>query len=184
MPTTDPLTYQCRHIFLDGHRCGSRALRHEAFCYYHHTTRKPKAVPAYTDTLSSFDFPNLEDRGAIQAAIVLVLQRIAGGCLDAKRAGLLLYGLQLASANLPKPDKYLRTPDSVEEIIEDPILGPIAPIAELPKSFGKKIEDAISARLIQRSVNLQAVADTVRGVPHVRRGGSIPRRPWGYSLQE
>ena len=33
MPTTDPLTYQCRHIFLDGHRCGSRALRGEPVSY-------------------------------------------------------------------------------------------------------------------------------------------------------
>ena len=33
--------YLCRHIFTDGHRCGSRALLHENFCYYHHAHRKP-----------------------------------------------------------------------------------------------------------------------------------------------
>jgi hypothetical protein len=26
-------SYPCRHIFADGHRCGSKSLRTEAFCY-------------------------------------------------------------------------------------------------------------------------------------------------------
>ena len=33
--------HQCRHIFTDGHRCGSVSLRNEAFCYYHHNFRQP-----------------------------------------------------------------------------------------------------------------------------------------------
>ena len=31
----------CTHIFEGGHRCASPALQREAFCYYHHPTRKP-----------------------------------------------------------------------------------------------------------------------------------------------
>ncbi len=42
---TEPKRYQCRHIFTDGHRCGSPCLRHEDFCYYHHTTRRPVQDP-------------------------------------------------------------------------------------------------------------------------------------------
>ena len=34
-----PKRYRCRHIFIDGRRCGSPSLRREPFCYYHHTTR-------------------------------------------------------------------------------------------------------------------------------------------------
>ena len=43
--TTETRQYQCRHIFTDGHRCGSICLRGEPFCYYHHTTRKPAPTP-------------------------------------------------------------------------------------------------------------------------------------------
>ena len=90
MPETTPAAapepavrhFQCRHIFADGHRCGSKCLRREPFCYYHHTTRTPKPKPdVYRDTLSTFDLPLPEDRSAIQAAIGLILQRIANGCL-------------------------------------------------------------------------------------------------------
>ena len=93
--------YQCRHIFTDGHRCGSICLRGEPFCYYHHTTRKP-APRQSLGKKSSFDLPLPEDRSAIQASIGIILQKIASNDLDPRRAGLLLYGLQIASLNLPK----------------------------------------------------------------------------------
>ena len=35
MPDTQPRRFQCRHIFTDGHRCGSPCLRGEEFCFYH-----------------------------------------------------------------------------------------------------------------------------------------------------
>jgi hypothetical protein len=42
---TKPKRYQCRHIFVDGTRCGSPCLRGEDFCYYRHTIRKPIPNP-------------------------------------------------------------------------------------------------------------------------------------------
>ena len=33
--------FQCRHVFTDGRRCGSPALRTQNFCYFHHTSRRP-----------------------------------------------------------------------------------------------------------------------------------------------
>ena len=109
-PTPNNRRYQCRHIFTDGHRCGSICLRGEPFCYYHHTTRKP--APRQTlGKKSSFDPPLPEDRSAIQASIGIILQKIASNDLDPRRAGLLLYGLQIASLNLPKqqPRRRRRT---------------------------------------------------------------------------
>ena len=35
----------CTHIFEGGHRCASPAFQREAFCYYHHPTRKPIQNP-------------------------------------------------------------------------------------------------------------------------------------------
>ena len=98
-PKAEPKRYQCRHIFTDGRRCGSPSLRHEELCYYHHTTRRPVEKPRTREP--HFDLPLPEDRSAIQSAIGQVLQRIAANEIDPKRAGLLLYGLQIASLNLP-----------------------------------------------------------------------------------
>src|SRR5215471_627462 len=135
--------YQCRHIFTAGHRCGSPALRNEDFCYYHHTTRKPapKKRP-----LAPFDLelPIPEDRAAIQQALGQILQRIASNQIDPRRAGLLLYGLQIAASILPKPEKQTKSGKSrqdespceqeqfVDEIIDHPTHGPLAPQSFLP----------------------------------------------------
>ena len=88
-----------------------------------------------------------------------VLARIATDQLDHKRSGRLLYGLFIASRNLLPPTPPRRRPhrqprlppssldsagsaaadnsnhpdDIVEELVRDSDLGPIAPIAELPR---------------------------------------------------
>ena len=91
-PVVDkPKRYQCRHIFTDGHRCGSPCLRGEELCYYHHTTRKPTTgARRRRCRRSAFDLPLPEDRSAIQSSIGQVLQRIASNDIDPRRAGLLL----------------------------------------------------------------------------------------------
>jgi hypothetical protein len=152
-PTTTK-QYQCRHIFTDGRRCASPCLRQEEFCYYHHTTRRPVADPRQRRSRrSTFDLPHPEDRSAIQSSIGEVLRRIASNEIDPRRAGLLLYGLQIASINLPRPTRTARQssyngrsrysgstirdeediPETtlVEEIVIDPKLGTIAPRAEV-----------------------------------------------------
>ena len=106
---TTTIKYQCRHIFTDGHRCASPCLRHEEFCYYHHTTRKPIANPAKRcGRRTTFHLPLPEDRSAVLQGIGEVLQRIAANDIDPRRAGLLLYGLQIASTNLPRQAKPSR----------------------------------------------------------------------------
>jgi hypothetical protein len=136
--------YQCRHIFTDGHRCGSPCLRGEDLCYYHHTTRKPVANPQQRrGRRSTFDLPLPEDRSAIQHSIGEVLRRIAANDIDPRRAGLLLYGLQIASLNLPKQQNTQRNTrpepiETVEEIIIDPTLGVLAPRAEVGEAENLK----------------------------------------------
>jgi hypothetical protein len=133
-----PKRYQCRHIFTDGHRCGSACLRNEELCYYHHTTRRPAVNPRQRrGRRSTFDLSMPEDRSAIQTSIGEVLQRIASNDIDPRRAGLLLYGLQIASLNLPRLQREggpaTETKGTVEEIVSDPELGTLAPRAEVAK---------------------------------------------------
>ena len=134
MPETqaNPPRFQCRHIFTDGHRCGSPTLREQPFCYYHHTSRPPVHHPRPVD--SSFDLPVPEDRSAIQAGIGEILRRLAANVLDTKRAGLMLYALQIASLNLPrtKPAVEPSTPGGpVEDVTLDNDLGTLAPPTQL-----------------------------------------------------
>jgi hypothetical protein len=156
--------YQCRHIFTDGHRCASPCLRQEEFCYYHHTTRKPVANPKQRRSRhSTFHLPLPEDRSAIQSSIGEVLQRIAANDIDPRRAGLLLYGLQIASLNLPKQQNTQRHArpepvETVEEITIDPTLGVLAPRAEVSGITKPK---SVVAQLIERmmlSENEEAAA--------------------------
>jgi len=115
----------CRHLFTDGHRCGSPALTEEPFCYYHHTTRKPITNPkSRRSRQSTFTLPRCEDRSSIQHSIGEIIHHLTQNTLDTRRAGLLLYALQTASHNLPKPDPNAKPVDILStihsDIVDDP----------------------------------------------------------------
>ena len=167
--TTTTTRFQCRHIFTDGHRCQSPNLRGENFCYYHHTTRQPvpkQELSRRKTRRATFHIPLPEDRSAIQHTIGEVLQRLASNDLDTKRAGLLLYGLQIASQNLPKPHPEAKPQPTIEEISQDPTHGPLAPITEFtadqePKSSAELMLEKWAQRSTQQPAtipNIQAVA--------------------------
>jgi hypothetical protein len=74
----------------NGNRCGSAALRESTFCFYH------DYVPSLTDV----HFPSLDDPLSVQAGLRYVLNRVIAGALPLKEAAILLYGFQIASANV------------------------------------------------------------------------------------
>jgi len=153
--TAQPATksFQCRHIRTTGRRCGSPSLRGEHFCYYHHPSSRPSAhsrvdaeaiADGYPMRLPTLRFDSFEDRPSVQLCLLEVMNRIACDAIDPKKAGMLLYGLQIASNNLPREPRAARTanqaapvePDCVperlvEELTFDPDHGPLAPIAEI-----------------------------------------------------
>ena len=145
--------YQCRHILTDGRRCGSPSLRKEHFCYYHHKIRRPvpiRELEARRGMQGVFELPNPEDRSAIQHAIGQVLQRIAANELDPRRAGLLLYGLQIASLNLLKNDQQVIPEAYVEAVEMDPEFGELAPQTEFTENHGRKGSVAKLLEKLQR----------------------------------
>jgi hypothetical protein len=175
---TETKRYQCRHIFTDGHRCGSICLRNEPFCYYHHTTRKPAPRKTF-GSHASFDLPLPEDRSAIQASIGIILQRIASNDLDPKRAGLLLYGLQIASLNLPKQQhEDKEAPEQVQEITNHPELGTLAPQTEIKerKSSAAIILEELTRPQPATLPQIQATEDhnTLYLVPRLQYLASSP----------
>ena len=77
--------------------------------------------------------PRIDDRPAIQIALYDALGRLSLDDIDLKRAGMLLYGLQIASSNLAKHERSAaNTEPLVEDIVSSPFLGDLAPIVEIP----------------------------------------------------
>jgi hypothetical protein len=104
--------HECRHIMPSGKKCQSPALQNQAYCYYHNHLRRCSRPPA-EDNLT---LPSIEDNRGIQIALTQVLNALNSPYLDTRRAGLMLYGLQLA-AQLAKrtfdlePEEAVRTCD-------------------------------------------------------------------------
>src|SRR4051812_13984676 len=113
--TLDPTRrYLCRHVHTDGRRCGSPALRAQNFCYYHDRQRLSNTRLAGRTGI--FRMQPIDDRAAIQIAILDVLSRISAGDIDNKRASILLYGLQIASSNLARQEKLQPATEPLEQV--------------------------------------------------------------------
>ena len=85
--------HECRHIMPSGKKCHSPALQNQVYCYYHNNLHR-YSRPAASDNLSLFA---LEDNRGIQIALTQVLTALNSPHLDTRRAGLMLYGLQIAA---------------------------------------------------------------------------------------
>lgn len=94
-----------------------------------------------------FVCPVLEDANAIQMALMQVIQMLSFGQLDHKTAGLMLYGLQLATSNLPRTQFEVKEPlDATME-------------AELDRLSSENPE-WLSVRRREGTLEKQAPADT------------------------
>ena len=102
---------RCHQIHLNGVRCGSPALRGQTHCYYHSVLRQKRDVPT---------IPYLEDALSVQFSLREIMQGVALGQWDLKRAALLLYALQIASSNLNRIQREL-IHAHVEAITEVPL---------------------------------------------------------------
>jgi hypothetical protein len=84
---------ECRHILTNGRKCRAAALRGKAFCFFHaklhfrHGHSRSRKFPQYA-------VPDLRE---IQAAVNKTIATLNSPLTDARRAGVLLYGLSLAA---------------------------------------------------------------------------------------
>jgi hypothetical protein len=110
---------RCQHIKVNGTLCGSPALRRSRFCYFHKLHHEER-IELNTDRARrrrnvTLDLPVLEDADSIQVSLMQIMRLIVAGQIDPKTAGLLLYALQTASANLPR----LRLEPCLHDVILD-----------------------------------------------------------------
>ena len=93
------MSHECRHIMPYGAKCHAPALRGKPYCYFHTRLHRFAAEPPIAPD-GALRLPILEDRSAIQIALAQVLDALCSFRLDPRRAGLLLYALQIASQNV------------------------------------------------------------------------------------
>ena len=97
----------------NGIRCGSPAMRHHSFCYYHtqvHANQKRNSSAEAREL--PIQLPPLEDAYAIQFALQDIGRAILEDRISDKKAGLLLYLLQTATINLKRMEE-----DHAEELV-------------------------------------------------------------------
>jgi len=104
---------ECRHILPRGTKCKSPALRGKVYCYFHDRLQRFEQ-DGQRDACEPLFLPSLEDARGIQIAITQILAALGSGRLETRKAGLYLYGLQLATQLLaqlpePSPQEMVRT---------------------------------------------------------------------------
>jgi hypothetical protein len=115
--STKPPTFgapQCAHIKAGGEKCQLAAMRGQRFCHFHFNVlekigRSPEQPCA---------FPVLENAASVQLAVMNVIARLLNNQIETKTAGLILYGLQLASANMGRERELFPPPPQEEDEVE------------------------------------------------------------------
>ena len=135
----------CRHIKTNGLQCKGAALAGGIWCYFHHRLhqrhsafRPTQATRGYLIPGQHIELTALEDRESVQVALSVVINALATGQLDPRRAIALLYGLQLASNNArnlrtePNPINAVRTIEPSPEGLDLAESGAVYEITDAP----------------------------------------------------
>jgi hypothetical protein len=133
---------RCQHIKVNGTQCGSPALRNRRLCFFHDRIRRERAkIAADVSAPHRFDLPLLEDANAVQIALMKVIQMLGAGRMDHKTAGLMLYALQTASANLRIAD--LEADDATDVVVDRDTVN--ATCLNGPQWFEEDFEDRMGS---------------------------------------
>lgn len=113
---------RCQHIKVNGTQCGSPALRNEKVCYFHSQCCATKVAVTEGWKNGEIVLPPFEDAGSIQFTLRQIAQMLLEQKITEKKAGLLLYTLQISSSNLkqmnaekPRPTQVVVDPETVAE---------------------------------------------------------------------
>ena len=99
---------ECRHIKDDGLRCHAAAMNGKPYCFFHMKIQRLYKMPAP-------EISPLEDPTSVLLAIGQVVRGLNDETIDCRRAGLMLYGLQIA-ASVTARRKEVDPADSVRSI--------------------------------------------------------------------
>jgi hypothetical protein len=83
---------RCRWVYQGGTTCGSPQMRHHIYCYSHRQMMEAQAL--------TLRLPAAEDANAIQLGLMRIQKAVIDDTISMKKAGLLLYSMQLAITNV------------------------------------------------------------------------------------
>jgi hypothetical protein len=114
---------RCRWIKQDGTACGSPQMRKHIYCFAHRQMMEARAL--------GLRLPAPEDANAIQIGLMRVQKALIEDTITTKKAGLLLYSMQLALTNVgqttfgqAKDEEVARdTVDEEEALMEETAVG-------------------------------------------------------------
>jgi len=111
-------------------------MRRSDFCYFHAKLHTPRRAAARR----KLKFSAIEDSAGINTAVVQTLNALLAKTIDAKQAGLILYGIQIAAQKI---DDYRSSPrDTVRYISRSEQGDELAPeLCVKERGWGKAIED-------------------------------------------
>jgi hypothetical protein len=143
----------CRHIKTNGLQCQAPALTGQQWCYFHSRLHQSHQKFRYTGAARGYLLPGqhielstLEDRESVQVALSTVINALATGNLDIRRATALLYGLQLASQNAsslntkPYAPRVVRDVESSTEGLD---LAQCGAMVEINEQYDEKADLAL-----------------------------------------
>jgi hypothetical protein len=117
--------HSCQHVFHDGNDCLNVADPYEHFCRWHKTSadREARRI-TYSkrrnkNAIRDLNLPMIEDAESLQLAIHEVLDAIIDGRANDRRAGHLLYGLQISQNNIKDRLHFTRMKYSVFNLMND-----------------------------------------------------------------
>ncbi|MGA7220231.1 MAG: hypothetical protein WBX38_18080 [Candidatus Sulfotelmatobacter sp.] len=116
----------CTHIKVNGIRCGSPALREEAFCYFHQRMIRGVRTPPKSRI---HPIAMLENKESIQASLMEIINALVRNHIDVNRARLILRALYIASRNCRLVHFEPYAPNIVTEVPEYAEAPPTGPFA-------------------------------------------------------
>jgi hypothetical protein len=154
---------RCQHIKTNGTQCGSPALRGGKFCYHHQECRAERVTVKGADgKASEILVPVFEDAHSIQTMVRQVVMLMLEDKIDDKKAGRVLYALQIAASNLKHMEAEKPRP---VQVVVDPAKVAETPLGMTPWSGnerGHELEDEAVGFQGEMAAKLKREASAVR----------------------
>jgi hypothetical protein len=167
---------RCEKVREDGTVCGSPQMKGYAYCYAHE--RMLQARPR------KLALPPAEDANGIQLAIIMVQKALVDDEISEKKAGLLLYSLQIAASNV-KQTTFVHEEDKevVTEMPGEEALGTQQSALSQGKTLTTKDTKGHEGNS-ENTYHGDAEARRGAGSGDPVMGGSGDRKPGGTSTAE
>jgi hypothetical protein len=155
---------RCEKVREDGTVCGCPQMKGYRYCYAHERMLGMRS--------GRLELPPLEDANAVQMAIMRVQKALIEDEISEKKAGLLLYSLQMASSNL----KYTTFTESKKEVVTEMPVSPAALGMGAATSKNQVLPLIHTDDTDRKSSNWQLANSTSESLPRINadRRGSKP----------